>query len=223
MKTTTRKKKKTENVSSVPQQIAQELTFEELGRQAPEKKASPVEFALWVRALLQNWRQGTVASKGRSDVAYSNKKPWKQKGTGRARAGSARSPLWRGGGVIFGPQERTRTLKVSKKNKQRVLMSLLTDYIAQKKVLVLDWHMDQERPKTSVAYNVLKNVGLVDKKITLFLPTTDVITYASTANIPNMRVVFFDQPNVFDLATSDTWIILKKDTPLFKEMVAKWS
>ena len=68
------------------------------------KKYRPVAMAIYVRALLQNWRQGTVACKGRSDVSYSNKKPWKQKGTGRARAGSARSPLWRGGGVIFGPQ-----------------------------------------------------------------------------------------------------------------------
>ena len=63
--------------------------------------------------MLQNWRQGTVACKGRSDVAFSNKKPWKQKGTGRARAGSARSPLWRKGGVIFGPQPRTRTLTIT--------------------------------------------------------------------------------------------------------------
>ena len=67
--------------------------------------------SIYIRSLLQNWRQGTVACKGRSDVGYSNKKPWKQKGTGRARAGSARSPLWRGGGVIFGPQPRTRVLK----------------------------------------------------------------------------------------------------------------
>ena len=72
---------------------------------ASDKKiASKANFALWVRALLQNWRQGTVVCKGRSEVAYSNKKPWKQKGTGRARAGSARSPLWRSGGVIFGPK-----------------------------------------------------------------------------------------------------------------------
>ena len=75
--------------------------------------------AVYVRSLLQNWRQGTVGCKGRSDVAYSNKKPWKQKGTGRARAGSARSPLWRGGGVIFGPQPRTRVLKAGKQVKKK--------------------------------------------------------------------------------------------------------
>lgn len=68
-----------------------------------------------MRVYLQNVRQGTVGSKGRSDIAYTNKKPWKQKGTGRARAGSARSPLWRGGGVVFGPQARIKMLKVPKK------------------------------------------------------------------------------------------------------------
>jgi large subunit ribosomal protein L4 len=77
------------------------------------------QFATWVRTLMQNWRQGTVGVKGRSDVARSNKKPWKQKGTGRARAGSARSPLWRGGGVTFGPQLRSRKLSVSKKTKNK--------------------------------------------------------------------------------------------------------
>ena len=84
-----------------------------------ENKSS-VGFSIWVRALLQNWRQGTVGSKDRSEVSFSNKKPWKQKGTGRARAGSARSPLWRGGGVVFGPQPRTRVLKTGKQVKRNV-------------------------------------------------------------------------------------------------------
>ena len=77
-----------------------------------KKEVTPVGFSTWIRSLRQNWRQGTVGCKGRSDVAHSNKKPWKQKGTGRARAGSPRSPLWRGGGVTFGPQARVRTLAV---------------------------------------------------------------------------------------------------------------
>ena len=60
-----------------------------------------MSYAVWVRALMQNWRQGTVGCKSRGEISFSNKKPWKQKGTGRARAGSSRSPLWRSGGVIF--------------------------------------------------------------------------------------------------------------------------
>ncbi len=105
--------------------------------------------ALWVRALLQNWRQGTVATKGRSDIAYTGKKPFKQKGTGRARAGTARSPLWRGGGVIFGPQKRTRTLTVPKGVKKNVLQGLLWKFLGNKRVVSLDWQSPADKPKTS--------------------------------------------------------------------------
>src|SRR6202158_776957 len=91
---------KTENTPAMP------VTFKEIGITAPEKRATPHQFAVWIRALLQNWRQGTVGVKDRSEVSLSGKKPWKQKGTGRARAGTARSPLWRKGGVIFGPHPR---------------------------------------------------------------------------------------------------------------------
>src|SRR5690348_5288778 len=96
---------------------AQELEFDT----ATFKKAAPASFSTWIRVLANNWRQGTVACKGRADVAYTNRKPWRQKGTGRARTGSARSPLWKGGGAIFGPQARTRTLKLAKKMKHKVL------------------------------------------------------------------------------------------------------
>src|SRR5438128_11366121 len=92
-----------------------------------------------VRALRQNWRQGTVACKGRSDVAFSNKKPWKQKGTGRARAGSARSPLWRKGGVTFGPQPRTRELDAPQALRKQVSKGILWEYLKQEKVRSLDF------------------------------------------------------------------------------------
>src|SRR5438045_8735365 len=84
---------------------AQELEFDT----ATFKRATLASFSTYSRALAQNWRQGTVACKGRSDVAYTGRKPYKQKGTGRARAGDAKSPLWKGGGAIFGPQARPRT------------------------------------------------------------------------------------------------------------------
>ena len=77
--------------------VAQELEFDT----ATFKRAASVSFSIWIRVLAKNWQQGTVACKGRADVAYTNRKPWKQKGTGRARAGSARSPLWKGGGADF--------------------------------------------------------------------------------------------------------------------------
>jgi large subunit ribosomal protein L4 len=192
-----------------------------LVKEAKRKNMSPAGFAIAVRALLQNWRQGTVACKGRSDVSFSNKKPWKQKGTGRARAGSARSPLWRGGGVCFGPQPRTRVLKVTKSLRKNVLNNLFYDYAEQGKIVALDWTAG-EAPKTALASKMLKNAKLHGKNINIFVLPTDVLTYASFVNIPKVRVLFFDQPNAFDLANNGHWVFLKKDENAFKEMVSRW-
>lgn len=177
--------------------------------------------AQYIRALMQNWRQGTVACKDRSEVSFSNKKPWKQKGTGRARAGSPRSPLWRKGGVTFGPQERVRTLKVSKNLKRGVFTSLLWDKLDKQNVIALNWSAG-ERPKTALAHAALQEAGIADKKVVFFVATHDFITQASFANIPNVSMIFFDQPNAFALAHSDNWMFLAKDSDLFKEMVGLW-
>lgn len=200
----------------------QTLSAKELGIDAPAKQVSSVGFSIWVRALLQNWRQGTVGCKDRSEVAFSNRKPWKQKGTGRARAGSARSPLWRKGGVVFGPQPRVRTLKVTKNTKKNVLGAIAYSQLEAGRVALLDWNFDGDRPKTNLAYDVLKNAQLTDNRVTIFLPTHDVLSYASFANIPNVRILFYDQANAFDLVTSDHWVVFKKDVDQFKEMVGRW-
>lgn len=216
----TQKVKKAQTKSS--SQSAQAVQLSDLGLDVSQKKQATVAFSLWIRSLLQNWRQGTVACKGRADVNRTNKKPWKQKGTGRARAGSARSPLWRGGGVTFGPQPRTRTLTLSAQSKKNVLNALLFDYVDQSKISSLDWALNHERPKTAHAFSALKEAGLHNEKLILFLPTDDLLTYASFVNIPNVRILFFDQPNAFDLANSHHWVVLKKDLGHFKEMALKW-
>ncbi|MFI5333094.1 MAG: 50S ribosomal protein L4 [Candidatus Babeliales bacterium] len=185
------------------------------------RKNDVAGFSLWVRSLLQNWRQGTVACKGRSDVAKANRKPWKQKGTGRARAGSARSPLWRGGGVTFGPQPRVRTLTVSQKLKQGVLNTLLFNFVEKGNVRSLDW-VAGDVPKTATAYAALKQAALHTKKVTLFLPVNDMIAYASFVNLPNVQILFFDQANAYDLAASNCWVFLNKDFDRFKEMASRW-
>lgn len=179
-------------------------------------------FATYARLLMQNWRQGTVWAQGRSDVSLTNKKPWKQKGTGRARAGSARSPLWRGGGVIFGPQERVRQLKLNKKMRRLALLQVLEKFATENKIMAFDWNNTQNKPKTSLAKDFLKQASLLDKKVVLFIKPDDVMTYASFANIKNVSMLYFDQPNVFDLVNSDQWIFLQKDMDAFKEMVAQW-
>jgi large subunit ribosomal protein L4 len=197
---------------------AQELDFDFQNLQ----RATPVLFSTWIRVLNQNWRQGTVASKGRSDVNRTNKKPWRQKGTGRARAGTARSPLWKGGGVIFGPQARVRTLKIAKKMKHKVLLSMLSDAIDQKNLICADWEISDNRPKTAQAQDLINNIGLSNKKIVLFVAPYDIHHALSFANLPNVRAVSFDQVNAYDLANSDCWLFLKKDFDHFKEMVSQW-
>lgn len=197
---------------------AQELEFDI----ATLKKATPASFSTWIRVLANNWQQGTVACKGRSDVAYTNRKPWRQKGTGRARAGSARSPLWKGGGAIFGPQERTRTLKMAKKMKHKVLLTMLAHNLDQKNVICADWQLSSEQPKTAQAQELVNHVGLAHKKIILFVAPYDFHSALSFANIPNVRPLSFDQANAYDLANSDCWLFLKKDFDHFKGMVSQW-
>src|SRR5690349_1347424 len=111
------------------------LSVSDLPAHISHRKVSSEAFSVWIRQLLFNARQGTVGVKTRAQVARSGKKPWKQKGTGRARAGTARSPLWRGGGIIFGPQLRVRTLDVPQKVKSGVLNTLLYDFVNNSKVL----------------------------------------------------------------------------------------
>lgn len=180
-------------------------------------------FSVWVRQLLQNWRQGTVASKGRSDVSFSRKKPWKQKGTGRARAGTARSPLWRGGGTIFGPQARVRTLKVSKKMRIGVLNALFWQMVEANNVICLDWQVQGDAPKTSAAYQLLKNAQLENRKVNLLLPIDDVLHSLAFSNIPNVQILAFDELNAYDLSLANVWIVLKKDLDAFKQVVNLWN
>lgn len=193
------------------------------GLSETEKSIPYASFAVWVRALMQNWRQGTVACKGRAElVSRSNKKPWKQKGTGRARAGSPRSPLWRGGGVIFGPQARVKKLELSQSSKKNVLKYLLAERLAAETIGILDWKPNQESPKTVAAYTILRQSGFVGKKVILFVSSSDIATYTSFANIPTVRMLFFDQPNAFDLAYAEHWLVLEKDLNYFKEVVSQW-
>lgn len=198
------------------------VSLSELGVSQPKKPVSSQQFAVWVRALMQNWRQGTVGVKERSDVARSTKKPWKQKGTGRARAGSARSPLWRGGGVTFGPKERVKTLSFPKTMRKQILHQMLADMTSNDKVKVVDWSVQGEVPKTAQAATMLNEAGLRNKKITVFLSSDDLVNYGSFANIPGVQVLLFDQPNAYDLANSQYWLVLKKDLDLFKQMVGQW-
>ncbi|MBV8660889.1 MAG: 50S ribosomal protein L4 [Candidatus Dependentiae bacterium] len=198
------------------------LSMKDLEIVAPEKDMSQ-SYAIWIRALLQNWRQGTVGCKGRADVSKSTRKPWKQKGTGRARAGSAKSPLWRGGGVIFGPQARTRTLKVTKRAKYEVMRALLATYVENNKIISYDLQLADNKPSTKVGALALQNMNIVGKKVSIFLQRDDYASWLSLRNLPNVQIISFDALNAYDLSNSDYLVVLKKDFNNFKEMVAQWN
>ena len=190
---------------------------------ASDAGISPKTYAHAVRVLLQNWRQGTVGTKTRGQVSFSTKKPWRQKGTGRARAGSARSPLWRKGGNIFGPQPRVRELQLNRKQRQLCLRNLYQVAAEKGTIYCLDHDFAAAgAPKTKDALKILKGAGLAENKGVLFLPYEDILNCASFRNLPRVGVVSFDQPNVFDLSDVQYWAFLKKDLELFKGMVAKW-
>ncbi len=202
---------------------SQILTPSDLGFVGEPEKDVSVGVAMWTRALLQNWRQGTVGCKGRSDVSFSNKKPWKQKGTGRARAGSARSPLWRSGGVIFGPMARVRTLRVAKGVKDLVLKNVMWDLLKREKLVLLNWNLVGDKPKAAYANNLLKSANMANKKICVLLQTSDVLEQASFSNLPKVKMVLFDQINVVDLISADYIVVLNQSFEALKEVVAKWN
>lgn len=188
-----------------------------------KKQESPITFARAIRALLQNWRQGTTACKTRGEVSFANRKPWRQKGTGRARVSSLRSPLWRKGGVIFGPQARVRKLAINGKQRVLVFNNALFSLLEKKAIHCLDFGTDVQTPKTKTAYQLIKGMGLDDRKIVMLLPFSDKVNFATFRNLPNVTVLSFDQPNAYDLSNGDCWIFLKKDLELFKEMILQWN
>ena len=180
-------------------------------------------FSQAIRVLRQNWRQGTVGCKSRGELAFSNKKPWRQKGTGRARVSSIRSPLWRKGGVIFGPQPRTRTLTLDKEQRRIVMRDLFAKAIADGRIVCLDFVLDSGKPSTKAAANVLRSAGLNDGRVVLFSSVCDFDTHASFGNIATVSISSFDAANAYVFAYAKHWVFLKKDIELFKQMVEQWS
>ncbi|NSW87971.1 MAG: 50S ribosomal protein L4 [Syntrophobacteraceae bacterium] len=153
-------------------------------------------------------RAGTVMTKGRSDVAGGGKKPWRQKGTGRARAGTSRSPLWRGGGIIHGPQPRCYEMRVPKKVRRLALKMALTQKLHDRELTVLDQlRLDRIRTKDFAA--LLNRFEL--RKTLVVIPDRDEVIEKSARNIPNVKVLRSDGLNVYDLLNYHS-VIMTQDT-----------
>ena len=147
-----------------------------------------------VRAQLAAARAGTHSTKTRAEVRGGGRKPWRQKGTGRARQGSIRAPQWTGGGVVFGPKPRDHDLRVNKKEKALALRSALTDRRSGGNLKVLDG-LDFDEPKTAEAVALLQALGIDGRKLLLVVDGLEEAAIKSFRNLPTVHLLTFDQLN----------------------------
>jgi len=167
-----------------------------------ESKTSSSVVRQAVLAEMVNLRQGTHSAKNRSSVSGGGKKPWKQKGRGAARAGTIRSPLWKGGGVVFGPSPHEYKHKVSKKMSLLARRSVFLEKIKKNEVLVFD-NFNLESGKTSSFYKVLVSLGLKDKKITLLVSSINKNLDRSVKNLSGIYVVSVNSVSIYEMLDCD--------------------
>ncbi len=162
-----------------------------------------------VTAQLAARRAGTQSTKTRAEVSGGGSKPWRQKGTGRSRQGSIRSPQWRGGGVALGPKPRSYRQRTPKKMVRLALASALSDRRADGKVVVLDeWGLDA--PSTRQAAEIIGKIG-VEGRVLAVLTRGDEVAWKSLRNLPDVHVLTTDQLNAYDVLVSD-YVVFTKDS-----------
>ena len=159
-----------------------------------------------VKMQLAKRRSGTASTKGRSEVQASGRKPWRQKGTGRARAGTRSSPIWRGGGIIFGPKPRDYTPKVNKKIRRQALKIVLTNKYKENQMVVLDG-FDQEEIKTKAIVNLLRVFGM--DSVLLVTPERNALLEKSARNVPHTKVLCSEGINVYDVLKHRNLLLVK--------------
>ena len=160
-----------------------------------------------VVAQMANKRQGNKSTLTRSEVRGGGIKPWRQKGTGRARQGSIRSPQWTGGGVVFAPKQRDFSQKINKKMKFAATISALSAKVADGDFIVLD-ELKLKEAKTKLMATVLKNFG-IESRVLLIVSESDETVLRASANIANLTVINADLVNVYDLAANAKCIVTK--------------
>lgn len=169
---------------------------------AKEENAAHIVHRALVRQMA-NARQGTASTKTRSEVSGGGRKPWRQKGTGRARAGSNRSPLWRGGGVIFGPKPRDYEQKMNRKERRLALRTAFQSRI-EDLIVVQDFADKLTRPKTKDLATALLGWGVESRaKVLMIVSERNENVYLSARNIDNLRLISASNLNVFDLLAAD--------------------
>lgn len=180
----------------------------------------PNEDVIFDAVIMQraSLRQGTHAVKNRSAVRGGGRKPWRQKGTGRARQGSIRSPQWVGGGAVFGPTPRSYSYKLPKKVRRLALQSVLSQKVLEGKLVVVD-ELSFAAPSTKEFKSVLNNLK-VDAKTLLVLEGTNAKAYFSARNLANVKVIDEGNVNVLDVVNYDTLVITKAALSTVEEALA---
>lgn len=167
---------------------------------------------------LAGLRAGTSCTKSRGEVRGGGRKPWRQKGTGRARAGTSRSPLWRGGAIIFGPKPRDYSYRVNKKKVALAMRSALSNKVTENAMFVLD-ALSFEAPKTKDMIKVLEALG-TDKKTLLVLPELDEVVVKSARNIKGITPVTVAELNTYDILNHNNIVITKDAVAKIEEVLA---
>ena len=185
------------------------------GKKIKEVKASDEIFAVPLKEHLlyeavinyrANQRQGTASTKTRGEVRGGGRKPWRQKGTGRARAGSTRSPIWKGGGTTFGPKPRDYSYSLPKKAKKIALKSVLSMKLAEKQLLIVD-ALKLKEPKTKEFMALIKNLKLDSALIVDQHDNKNL--FLAARNIPKTKVIDVSQVTVYDVLNHN-WLVLTK-------------
>lgn len=171
-----------------------------------------------VKNYLANQRQGTQSAKTRADVRGGGRKPWRQKGTGRARQGSIRSPQWKGGGVVFAPKPRDYSYKLPKKIKRLALKSALSSKVQDQEIIVVD-SLVLDKAKTKDMVKVLSNLK-AGKKTLVVIPERDENLILAARNIPGVKTAYVNTINVYDILNCDSFLITKDAVNKVEEVYA---
>ncbi len=168
-----------------------------------------------VVAYLANQRQGTQSAKTRAEVSGGGKKPWRQKGTGRARVGSSRNPVWHHGGVAFAPKPRDYSQQVNKKVRRLAMKSVFSAKAVDKELYILD-ELKFEEPKTKSMIKVLDNLNI--KKTLVIIDETDINVVKSVSNIPNTSCAVVGALSVYDMLKYDNMLLTKASLEKIQEV-----
>ena len=169
-----------------------------------------------IKVYLANQRQGTQSTLTRTEVKGGGKKPYRQKGTGRARQGSTRAPQWRHGGIVFAPKPRSYRISMNRKAKRGAMKSAFSTKVAEGNMIVLDT-LTFEAAKTKNMVNVLKALNVTEKALVV-LPAPDVNVVRSAKNIPNVKTLYVNTLNVYDIIKYDKFIVTKEAVQKIEEV-----